>query len=76
MHCNLQLISYWHEMLDLIFLYMTTNGLIDIDIDILLAAFNLIIIFNFCSLLWLPCSYLLSFSLYTIWTKVNKIKIK
>ena len=33
--CNLLLISYWHEMMDLAFLYKATNGLIDIDRSIL-----------------------------------------
>ena len=35
MQCSLLPISYWHEMLDLIFLYKATNGLINIDCDIL-----------------------------------------
>ena len=33
--CNLLPISYWHEMMDLAFLYKATNGLIDIDRSIL-----------------------------------------
>ena len=33
--CNLLPIGYWHEMMDLAFLYIATNGLIDIDRSIL-----------------------------------------
>jgi len=33
--CNLLPISYWHEMMDLVFLYKATNGFIDIDHRIL-----------------------------------------
>ena len=33
--CNLLPISYWHEMMDLTFLYKATNGFIDIDRSIL-----------------------------------------
>ena len=33
--CNLLPISYWHEMMDLVFLYKATNGFIDIDRSIL-----------------------------------------
>ena len=33
--CNLLPISYWHEMMDLVFLNKATNGFIDIDCSIL-----------------------------------------
>ena len=33
--CNLLPISYWHEMMDLAFLYKAINGFIDIDRSIL-----------------------------------------
>ena len=33
--CNLLPISYWHEMMDLVFLYKATNGFINIDRSIL-----------------------------------------
>ena len=33
--CNLLPISYWHEMMDLVFLYKATIGFIDIDRSIL-----------------------------------------
>ena len=33
--CNLLPISYWHEMMDLVFLYKATNGFIDINRSIL-----------------------------------------
>ena len=33
--CNILSISYWHEMMNLVFLYKATNGFIDIDRNIL-----------------------------------------